>query len=421
MINLGVRRAVRHRRYDVRHYSAQEDWLLRFEQMDSKQGTAQDVALVKEAVEQGVLRADGKWRMRDMLVNSPIGTKSAMRLRDSVTALSRKDKDSPLVSHYKDFNSQLKNYLSIAFSSDTLQFGRVEFGESSGTLLEKVAEQDSVLHRVRTLRDLKKRLGEGRRCFALTHPSLPNDPIAFIHCALTPELAPSLPYLDETCREGLVPSHAMFYSVNAPHSALSGLDLATRIIKRAVQAVQEEFPTLTTFSTLSPVPSFMPWLQGAQRAPFPASIEDKLRVTAVENGRAGWEVGSDGGGAALAFLRDTLSSQRWYDDVPLREALREPLTWLGTYYLAQEKLGCGTDGLPFDPVARFHLRNGASMHRINAHGNPTAGGLEKSAGLMCNYLYSLPDLRDRHEMFVNSEPQGSFHMSSGVADTLVWK
>ena len=170
---------------------------------------------------------------------------------------------------------------------------------------EKVAEQDSVLHRVRTLRDLKKRLGEGRRRFALTHPSLPNDPIAFIHCALTPELAPSLPYLDETCREGLVPSHAMFYSVNAPHTALSGLDLATRIIKRAVQAVQEEFPTLTTFSTLSPVPSFMPCYRGQRLLPSP--IEDKLRVTAAENGCAGWEVGSDGVVQHSPFCETSLS------------------------------------------------------------------------------------------------------------------
>lgn len=399
----------------------QEDWLSRFEEFDPNQGAVKDMALVKEAVEQGVLRSDSKFRMRDMLVNSPCGTRSAMRLRDSVTALSRKDKNSPLVSHYKDFNAQLKNYLSIAFSSDTLKFCRVEFGESSGTLLEKVAEQDSVLHRVRTLRDLKKRLGEGRRCYCLIHPSLPNDPIAFIHCALTPDLAPSLPYLDDTCREGLVPSHAMFYSVNAPHRALSGLDLATRIIKRAVQAVQEEFPTLTTFSTLSPVPSFMPWLQAAQRAPFPESIEGKLLSIATERGSHGWEVGSDGGQAALAFLASTLSDEQWYNDLSLREGLRDTLTWLGTYYLAREKLGCGTEGLPYDPVARFHLRNGASMHRINAHGNPSVGGLKKSAGLMCNYLYSLPDLRERHEAFIGSEPQGAFHMSSGVEDTLAWK
>ena len=213
----------------------------------------------------------------------------------------------------------------------------------------------------------------------------------------------------------------MFYSVNAPHRALSGLDLATRIIKLAVQAVQEEFPTVKTFSTLSPIPSFMSWLQAARRAPFPSSVEATILSIAKDKGGQPWEVGSDEGQAALRFLAETLSKPKWFDDMALREALTEPLQWLGTYYLAVEKLGCGVDGLPFDPVARFHLRNGASMHRLNVHGNPTAGGLQKSAGLMCNYLYSLPDLRSRHESFMGSHPPGAFHKSDDISTTLCWR
>jgi hypothetical protein len=382
--------------------------------------TASSVAFVKDAVQSGIF-GNGV-DVREMLVNSQTGTKSAMRLRDCVTALNRKDKDnsSGLKDDYKNLNAQLKNYLSVAFSSDTLQFSRVTFHDSSGTLLEKVAEQDSVLHRVRTLRDLKKRLGEGRRCFALQHPSLPNDPIAFIHVALTPALAPSLPYLDDTCRGDLrAPTHAMFYSVNAPHAALSGLDLATRIIKLAVGAVQAEFPSVHTFSTLSPVPSFFGWVQTAHGAPFPADEEKALLTLAESRGHASWQLGSDEGKAALSFLANTLSDHDWYSDRELREALRGPLQWLGTYYLACEKQGCGSVGLPYDPVARFHLRNGASMHRVNVHGNPSPGGLSKSAGLMCNYMYSLPHLRERHENFVGSSPPGEFHRSTAVTDTLL--
>ena len=145
-----------------------------------------------------------------------------------------------------------------------------------------------------------------------------------------------------------------------------------------------------------------------------------LRISKAEGGET-WEIGNDGGRTALQFLANTLSEPKWFDNVVLRKALEEPLRWLGTYYLAAEKLGCGVDGLPYDPVARFHLRNGASMHRINVHGNHTTGGLQKSGGLMCNYLYSLSDLRSRHEAFMHSNPPGAFHRSEEVKATLEWK
>ena len=372
-----------------------------------------NMALIRKSLVSGSL--SGSEQLTRQLVTHTEGTVMAMKLRDALSAMQREDRkagDTTLLDTYKSVNKQLINFLSISFSADKLQFGRVTFHESSGMMLEKVAEQDSVLNRVRTLRDLKKRLGEGRRCYALIHPHLPNDPIAFIHVALTQELAPSLPYLDDHCKEGLVPSHAMFYSVNAPHSSLGGLDLATRIIKLAVTAVKEEFPTISTFSTLSPVPGFMGWLTGAKSAPFPSSIEKDILAVAIEMGRKEWEIGDDNGGNALSAVCSMLSDPTWTTDKTTTERLRNPLHWLGSYYLMREKQGCGNEGLPYDPVARFHLRNGASLQRVNPLGNLSNIGLQRSGGLMVNYVYSIPDMEERHELFVHSQPPGRFHVSS---------
>lgn len=378
-----------------------------------------DIAIVRKSLNAGVL--SGSEYLTKQLVNHSQGTVVAMKLRDCVNVNMQEDKkrgDNALLETYKSVNRRLINFLSISFSVDKLRFERVTFHESSGMMLEKVAEQDSVLNRVRTLRDLKKRLGEGRRCYALIHPHLPNDPIAFIHVALTQTLAPSLSYLDEHCREELVPTHAMFYSVNAPHSSLGGLDLATRIIKLAVSAIKEEFPPVMTFSTLSPVPGFMGWLAGARRAPFPPSVEERVLEIATARGEETWEIGSDHGAKALATMLSVISDPESANDKEMLESLRKPLHWLGSYYLIREKQGCSSEGLPYDPVARFHLRNGASLERVNPLGNLSNIGLKRSGTLMCNYVYSLSDIQERHEEFVNSEPPGAFHVSTEALEVL---
>ena len=402
--------------------TAAPEWVTAFGDKGSlsiSKPTLEDLALVRRNIEEGLLNGSSPKLLQE-LRESMHGTRLAMRLRDAVLALKKQDSksgNSSLIDEYKIINAKLLNFLSISFSSDNLQFGRVTFDECSGMMLEKVAEQDAVLTRVRTLRDLKKRLGEGRRCYSLMHPNLPNDPVAFIHVALTQELAPSLHYLDDHCKEGLVPSHAMFYSVNAPFSALGGLDLATRIIKLALGAVREEFPTIETFSTLSPVPGFMGWLNTTRKAPFPEEIEKKMLEIALEMGgeKMRWEPGSDDGDKALSFLSEVLSEPSWAASSTMREHLNRPLHWLGSYYLMKQKQGGGTKGLPYDPVARFHLRNGASLHRVNSLGNLSRVGLERSGGLMCNYLYSLPHLAERHQDFVNSDSPGHFHVDPQAA------
>lgn len=117
------------------------------------------------------------------------GLDFSMKLRESVLSLMSKKKSPEL----KALDNSLKEWLSVACSADVLQLRMITFADSSGDILEKVARGEAV-HRVRSLSELKRRLHDGRRCFGLFHPSLPSEPLAFVHIALTEQLAPSLRY-----------------------------------------------------------------------------------------------------------------------------------------------------------------------------------------------------------------------------------
>lgn len=327
----------------------------------------------------------------------------------------------PLSTHSCSSIADLRSRVEDAIASDSLLFDKVTFEHSTGTMLEWVAEKDSVLSRIRTIKELKKRLANGRRCYALRHKDFPAIPITFLHVALTHELAPSLSYLDRHCREtqddsegNFKPSCAMFYSVNAPHRELSGLDLAPLIIKLALQDLMQEMPSIQYFSTLSPIPRFNDWLSTA------TVHSEEIVVTIPTNIMAALEETHD----IMLNLCDENNSREssykyteeqvlsisdisemkqyvshvtantgieWTKDASLSQSLRLPMSYLCAYYLMYEKR---TDGAPFDPVARFHLRNGAQLRRVNYLGNTSTIGIKRSSGMMVNYLYTAPELNE---------------------------
>jgi malonyl-CoA decarboxylase len=361
-----------------------QDFLKEFSRFNSSDEAAL-ATLYNNGRSSGVLHEHNIFNVREALCSMKGGTICAMKLRD--TATSAQD---------KKMSDALRLYLESCFSMDTLEFRRLTFEDSPGLMLERVAEKDSVLARVRTLRELKKRLGDGRRCYALLHPQLPNDPVVFIHVALTQELANGLPYLDEHCHDHPKPLCAMFYSVNAPHTALGGLDLATKIIKLAAEDLSREFPSVRTFSTLSPIPGFMSWLQkAAQGNTVGLPTELGAQIFTAVKGRGELPSSPAGKITALQLLQQTIANGEWVLDERLANSLRPALEWLGRHYLAKEK----AKDAPLDPVARFHLRNGASLHRLNWMGNPSAIGLSRSAGMMVNYMYDLSKLRERSLLF----------------------
>lgn len=315
----------------------------------------------------------------------------------------------------KDLDQSLKTWLTSVFCVDAVELRRITFDSSSGDILEKVARGEAV-HSVRSLSELKRRLHNGRRCFGLFHSALPAEPLSFIHIALCPQLATSLQYIN-TIEKDISPTHAIFYSVNSPHASLSGLDLATRIIKSAHEQLSIQFPTIHTFATLSPIPEFLKWLSKVTAKPERCShikLPQPHRQVLIELSQ---KTSDATDGDLLQWLHNLLNAPNkipghWTVDTNLSAALQKPVTWLVTHYLVAEKL---SNGLPLDPVARFHLRNGASLARVNWMGNTSTAGLASSAGLMVNYHYDMPQVPARKKEF---DKNGDFIVEEPVLDIL---
>jgi len=307
--------------------------------------------------------------------------------------------------------SVLRGWLEAAFCVDNLVLRRITFS-SSGAVLEKIARQDAV-HAVMSLRELKGRFHEGRRCYALFHPGMPEEPLAFIHVGLTTRLADSLKSLD-IFKEEEAPSHAMFYSVNSPNPAMRGLSLASHLIREVVRELQQERPSLHTFSTLSPVPDLVAWmhLQNPPNMPLmPGKYWQQIRSVYASAAAPTSTLTSTSTPTPTStsvtdeevwrWLLDTLQKPLEWTDEGLREKLREPLLWLAGQYITTPtptpipSLLC--------PVASFHLRNGAELHRLLWLGTTKPKNLKNSLGLMVNYLYPLERLEENRGQFEAGE------------------
>jgi malonyl-CoA decarboxylase len=232
--------------------------------------------------------------------------------------------------------------------------------DSPASLIEKLIQYEAV-HDIKSWADLKNRLDSDRRCYGFFHPSLPNEPLIFVEVALLNEVATSIaPLLDETAPslDSAKANVAIFYSISNTQVGLKGVSFGDSLIKRVVETLKEEFPKLRTFATLSPIPGFRSWLQK----------KDPSLLTFFES-------------TDIAQLSETNS-------------YRKQATQLAAYYLVKELKG----GKPLDPVARFHLGNGARVERINWAADQSDKGLKQSLGLMVNYLYDVKKLDKNRDM-----------------------
>ena len=336
--------------------------------------------------------------------------KALIALTHSSTA-NEKDKED-----LQKLDTILKHWLGGVFCAAAIETKRVTWGTSTGETLEKVADRDMVLQKVRSIRELKRRLDNGRRCMGIFHIGMPNDPLAFVHVALMREIAPSYKFLSANASEAEAPTHAMFYSVNALHEALSGLDMAARVIKCAAVEVKKEFPTLQVFSTLSPIPRFVKWLGTVASGGSASSKGLKIPQQHQRSLALATKLPLDTDQQTLLAATHAIISlgSDWTDQPALAQQLRPALTWLVTHYLVNEK-SRGRGDQPLDPVARFHLRNGAMLYRVNWMGNETSAGMADAAGFMVNYLYEFDSRDERAAVFASS---GAFSVSKLVQDTL---
>jgi malonyl-CoA decarboxylase len=309
----------------------------------------------------------------------PEGVKFLVDRRAELIDLGRSD--SVLNGLEDDLKRLLANWFDIGF----LELKRITW-ESSAALLEKLMVYEAV-HEIRGWTDLKNRLDADRRCFAFFHPRMPDEPLIFVEVALVSGMAGDVhALLDEAAPIGdpHTADAAIFYSISNCQRGLAGISFGDFLIKRVADALATELPRIKIFATLSPLPGFRAWLE-RQSGPAPGDLLLPAERSAIE---ALGEEATD--------LLALLDREGWHDDQRIAGVLREPLLRLCARYLLRER---AASGRALDPVAHFHLSNGARVERLNWLGDASPRGLQQSAGIMVNYLYRLGDIEANHEAY----------------------
>ena len=262
------------------------------------------------------------------------------------------------------------------FNRGFLTLQRIDW-RTPAFVLEKLITYEAV-HEIKGWEDLQRRVSTGRRCYAFFHPALPNEPIIFVQVALVKGLVAAVGDIigsnsDKNSEE--TPDQireedadtAIFYSISNCQRGLVGIAFGDLLIKQVAEQISTDCPQVKTFATLSPVPGFAKWLSDTQD-----SLESSQR-SIVER--------------YLACPEKVLDAEK--ED-------RKTLSHLCAHYLINEKHG----DAPADAVARFHLRNGARLERINWLGDPSSKGLNESLGILVNYIYDLSTVTKNHEKYV---------------------
>jgi malonyl-CoA decarboxylase len=272
----------------------------------------------------------------------------------------------------------LKHLLGSWFNRGFLVLRRIDW-QTPAAILDKIIAYEAV-HEIQGWDDLRRRLDPAdRRCFAFFHPSLVDEPLIFVEVALTRDMPETIgSVLDEAPKGGqapVQPTTAVFYSISNCQEGLRGISFGNFLIKQVVEDLLKEIPSLKTFVTLSPVPDFADWL-AEQRAEDESDIlsdDDRERIVSLDD-------------------------PAWIDEPGLAETLKPLVLRLAAHYFLNAK---GSDGRALDPVARFHLGNGARLERINWLGDPSPKGLAEGHGLMVNYRYELKEIEKNHEAYEN--------------------
>lgn len=281
------------------------------------------------------------------------------------------------VSGLQALDKTLENLLSAWFDVGLLDLRRLTW-DTPASLLEKLIVYEAV-HEIQSWDDLKHRVAEDRRCYAFFHPQMPDVPLIFVEVAFAPQMADDVQALLDATQppQNLDKARwAIFYSISNTQPGLRGISFGNFLLKRVIDQLLSELPKLKSFATLSPIPGFADWLGRLNADEVEEIVRDRTRDRARR--------GVPDGARWLARLRKAATSQRGGGEVVQRAGMK-----LAAAYLQSMKAGA-----PLDPVARFHLGNGARIERINWGADRSSKGLAQSAALMVNYLYELDELDD---------------------------
>jgi malonyl-CoA decarboxylase len=304
---------------------------------------------------------------------APGGTAMLLSMRHDLLGLLKSQPELAAV------DADFLHLLSSWFNPGFLRLERVDW-QSSAALLEKIIKHEAV-HEISGWNDLRRRLQPDRRCYAFFHPQLGDEPLIFVEVALVNEMADAIAPLIESQPDANAAKNArtaVFYSISNCQPGLRGVSLGNFLIKKVADQLKTELPQIKTFCTLSPIPGFTRWLAHPSTETAESEWSSALRRVAK------WRV-------------DHPTPQP-EDLTRLPKGLREDLSSLCARYLVSEShLGLG------DPVARFHLDNGARLERINQAADLSRKGIKQSMGLMVNYLYDIGSVEARHQSFVDSK------------------
>ncbi len=278
------------------------------------------------------------------------GTSRLVKLRERIRSLNNPD--------LKTFDTGLLNLFKYWFNPSFLVLERIDW-ETPANILEKIIEYEAV-HEINSWDDLRARLAPtDRQCFAFFHPLIPNDPLIFVEVAICDGIPKSIQKIIKIDRSEIeidTADTAIFYSISNCHNGLLGISFGNFLIKKVANNLKRELPRLNQFLTLSPIPGLMQWM------------EEFAPIT--------FERCKDGNCSDEELMKKTIQ------------------------YLTKSDRA---DGMPNDPVARFHVGNGASLEKINLNADTSEKGISQSYGIMANYLYDLDVVEENHEIFFRNK------------------
>src|SRR6201991_1983922 len=320
---------------------------------------ASDLHFVSEPRRQELIRR---------LNRAPGGTSELVAMRADLLHLMNGHKDLAAL------DRDVAHLLSSWFNRGFLVLRRIDWS-TPANILEQIIRYEAV-HEIRDGNDLRRRIDPAdRRCYAFFHPALADAPLIFVEVALTETIPGAIAPLLAVDRQPVPVDRArtaVFYSISNTQRGLGGISFGNFLIKQVVEELRRELPKLDTFVTLSPVPGFMSWLKEAGDVPVTEEERELLKQ---------------------------LDDPKWFEHEEVTAQLRSVVEPLAAHYFLRAR---NPKGRVIDPVARFHLGNGARLERIDWLGDLSAKGMRESAGIMVNYLYRLDDIEENHEAFANN-------------------
>ena len=333
--------------YLLKEYDIDTDSLLKNVEAYSRDKNSTNLGLIGNS-------SEPRWiELFRRLNATPGGTHRLIKLRERIKTLLNDGRK-----HLKTLDAGLLKLFKYWFNSSFLVLEKIDWS-TPANVLEKIIEYEAV-HEINSWDDLRARLAPNdRQCFAFFHPLIPEDPLIFVEVALTngiPESIESVIKIDRDEIEYNKINTAVFYSISNCQDGLAGISFGNFLIKKVAHKLKQEISEIDKFVTLSPVPGLMRWMENHAPVTYENCIN---KINDDEN-----------------LLKKTF--------LYLTESNRD-------------------DNLPNDPVARFHLGNGAILHKINLHGDQSKKGMAQSHGVMINYLYDLDIVEKNHELFFKNK------------------